>query len=68
MSDVEELKTKIKKLSSRAVTQKMNLHDLAEDLPIDWTNIMSVAQQAYDAYEALEAARKELKEQEALAS
>ncbi|ODR95074.1 hypothetical protein AUC70_04885 [Methyloceanibacter stevinii] len=68
MSDVEELKTKIKKLSSRAVTQKMNLHDLAEDLPIDWTNIMSVAQQTYDAYEALEAARKELKEQEALAS
>lgn len=68
MSDVEELKAKIKKLSSRAVTQKMNLHDLAEDLPIDWTTIMTVAQQTYDAYEALEAARKELKEQEALAS
>jgi hypothetical protein len=68
MSDVDELKAQIKKLSARAVNQKMNLHDLAEDLPTNWTEIMTVAQATYDAFKTLEDARKTLKEQEALAS
>jgi hypothetical protein len=67
MSDVEELKAKIKKLSARAINQKMNLHDLSEDLPTNWTSIMAVAQETYDAFQELEEARKTLKEQEALA-
>ncbi|OYX14398.1 MAG: ferredoxin III, nif-specific [Rhizobiales bacterium 32-66-8] len=33
MSDVDTLKAEIKKLSSKSVTWKMNLHDLSEDLP-----------------------------------
>jgi len=65
MSGVDELKAEIKKLSSKATNMKMNLHDLSEDLPVNWTTIMSVAQEAYDAYAALEAARKKLKELEA---
>lgn len=61
MSDVESLKDEVRKLSSRATTAKMNLHDLAEDLPINWQSIISVAQKAYDTYESLEAKRAELK-------
>jgi len=65
MSDVETLKAEIKKLSARAVATKMNLHDLAEDLPINWPSIMSVAQEAFDSYKALEDARGKLKVLEA---
>ena len=65
MSDIDTLKAEIKKLSARATTMKMNLHDLSEELPISWQTIMSVAQDTYDAYQALEAARKNLKELEA---
>lgn len=61
MSDIEMLKAEIKKLSARAVATKMNLHDLAEDLPINWASIMSVAQEAFDSYKALEDARGKLK-------
>jgi hypothetical protein len=65
MSDVETLKAEIKKLSAKATNAKMNLHDLSEELPGDWTKIMEVAQAAYDAYAALDAARAELKALEA---
>ena len=65
MSDVETLKAEIKKLSAKATNAKMNLHDLSEELPGDWTKIMEVAQAAYDAYAALDAARTKLKTMEA---
>lgn len=65
MSGVEELKAEIKKLSARATNMKMNLHDLSEELPVNWTTIMTVAQETYDAYAELEAARRKLKELEA---
>jgi hypothetical protein len=65
MSDIDTLKAEIKKLSSRAITMKMNLHDLSEELPVNWQTIMSVAQETYDAYQAMETARKNLKELEA---
>ena len=65
MSDIETLKAEIKKLSSRAITMKMNLHDLSEELPVNWQTIMTVAQETHDAYQALETARKNLKELEA---
>jgi len=66
--DIEPLKAEIKKLSAKAINMKMNLHDLAEDLPVNWTTIMTVAQQTYDAYRALEAARQALKDAEAKAA
>lgn len=65
MSDVDTLKAEIKKLSAKATNAKMNLHDLSEELPINWKTIMEVAQATYDAYAALEAARAELKSLEA---
>ncbi len=68
MSDIEALKTEIKKLSARAITAKMNLHDLSEELPVNWQGIMATAQQTHDAYAALEAARASLKSLESAAS
>lgn len=68
MSDIEPLKAEIKKLSAKAINMKMNLHDLAEDLPLNWPTIMTVAQETYEAYQALEAARRALKEAEAKAA
>lgn len=61
MSDLDELKEKVKKLSARATSKKMDLHDLSEELPVNWQSILEVAQETYDAYAALDAARKDLK-------
>ncbi|CCB66890.1 MULTISPECIES: CCE_0567 family metalloprotein [unclassified Hyphomicrobium] len=60
MSDVDALKTEIKKLSARAMDAKMNLHDLSEELPINWQSIMTVAQKAYDLFGELEKKRANL--------
>jgi hypothetical protein len=64
MSSVDELKAEIKKLSAKATNMKMNLHDLSEELPVNWPTIMTIAQETHDAYAALEAARQKLKELE----
>jgi len=61
MSDVEALKAEIKKLSARAMNAKMNLHDLSEELPVNWQTVLEVAQKTYDAFAELEAKRAELK-------
>ncbi|MCZ7593826.1 MAG: CCE_0567 family metalloprotein [Hyphomicrobium sp.] len=68
MADIEALKADIKKLSAKATNMKMNLHDLSEELPINWTTILSVAQETYDSYKALEEARAALKSAEASAA
>ena len=68
MTDIDTLKADIKKLSARAINTKMNLHDLAEDLPINWPNIMAVAQEAFDAFKTLEQARQALKDAETKAA
>ena len=64
MSDIDALKADIKKLSAKATNAKMNLHDLSEELPVNWATIMEVAQATYDAYAALTAAREKLKKLE----
>ena len=58
--DLEDLKAKIKKLNAQATNLKMNLHDLAEDLPTGWEKIPEVAEQAYKAYQSLMEARSRL--------
>lgn len=68
MSDVETLQAEIRVLSARATNMKMNLHDLAEELPINWQTIMTVAQQTDDAFKSLETARAVLKEAKAKAA
>lgn len=54
----EELKAKLKKLNAQATQAKMDLHDLSEELPTGWENILSVAQRAHDTHAALMAARQ----------
>lgn len=61
MSSVEVLKAEIKKLSARAMQLKMDLHDLSEELPVNWPNIPDVARRAHEAFASLEAKRAELK-------
>ncbi|WP_296707496.1 CCE_0567 family metalloprotein [Rhodoblastus sp.] len=61
MSDIETLKAEIKKLSARAMNAKMNLHDLSEELPVNWQTILDVAQKAHNAFAELEAKREQLK-------
>lgn len=65
MSEVDVLKAEIKKLSARATTAKMNLHDLSEELPLNWQSIIPTAEAARDAYKELEEARAKLKSLEA---
>lgn len=59
--DLEELKTRAKKANAQATTWKMNLHDLSEELPTNWENILDVAQRCHDAHKELIAARAALK-------
>jgi hypothetical protein len=61
MSEVETVKAEIKKLSAKAIQAKMDLHDLSEELPVNWQSIMTVAQKAHDAFAELELKRENLK-------
>jgi hypothetical protein len=60
MADIDTLKAEIKKLNARATQSKMDLHDLSEELPINWERIPEVAKTAFDAHAALIAARQKL--------
>ncbi|CAD5371961.1 conserved hypothetical protein [Rubrivivax sp. A210] len=60
MSDIDTLKTEIRKLNAKATQTKMDLHDLSEELPKDFERIPSVAQAAFDAHVALTDARLRL--------
>ena len=60
MTDIDTLKTEIKKLNARATQAKMDLHDLSEELPINWERIPDVARAAHEAHAALIAARNQL--------
>jgi len=62
MADVDSLKAEIRKLNARATQAKMDLHDLSEELPVNWERIPEVAKTAYEAHVALMAARKALTE------
>ena len=63
MTVQEAAKGEIKKLAYQAVQAKMNLHDLAEDLPTNWQQIPAIAQRAYEIYPELEARRSVLKDE-----
>jgi len=65
MSELDDLKAEIKKLSAKATQSKMDLHDLSEELPINWEQILTVAQKAHDAFAELEKKRADLKALEA---
>jgi hypothetical protein len=60
MDTTETLKVEIKKLSSQAVSAKMDLHDLSEELPTNWERIPEVAQKTFQLHEKLVAAKQKL--------
>ena len=62
MDDIDTLKARVKKLNAQATQAKMDLHDLSEELPVNWERIPEVAKIAYDAHVALMAARRQLAE------
>ncbi len=57
-TDPEELKARLKKLNARATQVKMDLHDLSEELPSNWQNILAVAQRCHEAHALLMDARQ----------
>ncbi len=60
-ASIEELKTQIKRLNSKAGQMKMDLHDLAEGLPTDYKTLMDVAAATYKIYEQLDQLKQQLK-------
>ena len=60
MEDIKSLKAQVKKLNAQATQLKMDLHDLSEELPVNWENILEVAARTYGAYKALADARSRL--------
>ncbi|HBB36094.1 MAG TPA: hypothetical protein DDZ80_25435 [Cyanobacteria bacterium UBA8803] len=58
---VEELKTTIKRLNSKAGQMKMDLHDLAEGLPTDYGKLPEEAAKTYEVYRQLDELKKQLK-------
>jgi hypothetical protein len=60
----DELKARIKRLSFEASQLKLDLHDLSEELPTGWEQIMPVAERTYKKYAELAAAKKQLAEVE----
>ncbi|AUS99001.1 MAG: CCE_0567 family metalloprotein [Trichormus sp.] len=63
-TSIEELKNKIKRLNSKAGQMKMDLHDLAEGLPTNYTQLMEVAAATYEIYHQLDELKKYLKQLE----
>ncbi|MBD2665709.1 hypothetical protein B6N60_04488 [Richelia sinica FACHB-800] len=61
---IDELKTTIKKLNSKAGQMKMDLHDLAEGLPTDYQKLMDVAAETYEIYRHLDELKQQLKQLE----
>lgn len=60
MDNIDSIKAEVKKLNAQATQLKMDLHDLAEDLPTGWENIPALAEKTFNAYQQLTAARQRL--------
>ncbi len=64
VQEIEDLKHQIRKLNSKAGQMKMDLHDLAEGLPTDYTQLMDVAAATYEVYQQLDELKQQLKQLE----
>jgi len=61
---IEELKTQIKRLNSKAGQMKMDLHDLAEGLPTDYEHLIAAATETYQIYKQINDLKTQLKQLE----
>jgi len=57
---VEELKSQIRRLNSKAGQMKMDLHDLAEGLPTNYEQLIPVASQTYEIFHQIDCLKKQL--------
>jgi hypothetical protein len=64
VTNIEELKTKIKRLNSKAGQMKMDLHDLAEGLPTDYERLIDAATETYEIYSQIDSLKTQLKQLE----
>lgn len=60
----DELKARIKRLGFEAGQSKLDLHDLSEDLPNGWEQIMQVAERTHKKYAELAEAKRQLAKME----
>lgn len=58
---VDELKTQIRKLNSKAGQMKMDLHDIAEGLPNDLEKLPDAAAETYAIFSQLQTLKQQLK-------
>jgi hypothetical protein len=63
-TSIEDLKTQIRKLNSKAGQMKMDLHDLAEGLPTDYERLIEVAADTYAIFRQIDEMKKQLKQLE----
>ncbi|NEP44537.1 MAG: hypothetical protein F6K35_37125 [Okeania sp. SIO2H7] len=61
-----DLKTRVKRLNSRAGQMKMDLHDIAEGLPNDLEKLPTAAAETYEIFQELARLKKQVKEWEKL--
>lgn len=54
MTTAEELRAQLKKANSTATRLKLDLHDLAEDLPAGWERIPELAAETFSAYQEMQ--------------
>jgi hypothetical protein len=64
-NSIEDLKTQIKRLNSKAGQMKMDLHDLAEGLPTDYDRLVDAAKETYQIYWQIDQLKQQLKQREA---
>lgn len=62
--NIEDLKTQIKRLNSKAGQMKMDLHDLAEGLPTDYDRLIDAASETYQIYRQIDELKQQLKQWE----
>jgi hypothetical protein len=64
ITNIEDLKTQIKRLNSKAGQMKMDLHDLAEGLPTDYERLIDAASETYQIYRQIDELKQQLKQWE----
>ncbi len=64
ITNIEELKAKIKRLNSKAGQMKMDLHDLAEGLPTDYERLIDAATETYQIFRQIDQLKQQLKQLE----
>jgi hypothetical protein len=64
ITNIEELKTQIKRLNSKAGQMKMDLHDLAEGLPTNYEHLIAAATDTHQIFRQLDELKQQLKQLE----